>query len=144
MNEPAGPQIRLVPGAAGDRAAIMRLRAPLGGRHFLHFNWFWLDRALADPDIRFRLIRRAPRDGLVGVVAFGPHETVDLDPASRLRDIGEVYHIVIGEKFVGEGLGLAAIRAAAAELAAAYPAMRTLRVGHNPKNAAAAAFFNPK
>lgn len=135
------PAVRLVAGNTVDRAAIMRVRAPRDGRPFVHHNWFWLDRALADPEIRFRLIRRPPRGGLAGVVAFGPHEAVDLDPSSRQPDIGEIYHIVVGQSFAGCGIGLAAVRTAAAELAAAYPAQRALRIGHNPRNAAAAAFF---
>lgn len=141
-SKPAHPiLVQLQRGAASDRAAIMRMRAPPASRPFVHFNWFWLDRALADPEIRVRLIRRGPRRGLVGVIAFGPHEAVDLDPSSRRHDIGEVYHVVIGENFAGRGLGVAAVHAAAKELAAAWPAMHAIRVGHNPKNVAAAAFF---
>ena len=66
------------------------MRAPAGLESFVHYNWFWLDRALADPAIQFRLIRAGARRKLAGVVAFGPHEPVDLDPASRRPHLGEI------------------------------------------------------
>ena len=36
-----------------DRARIARIRAPRGMGPFVHYNWFWLDRALADAAITF-------------------------------------------------------------------------------------------
>ncbi len=66
-SKPAHPiLVQLQRGAASDRAAIMRMRAPPASRPFVHYNWFWLDRSLADPEIRFRLIRQGPRQGLAG------------------------------------------------------------------------------
>lgn len=135
------PPVVLVPGTASDRPRIARVRAPAGLGPFVHYNWFWLDRALADPGIRYCLIRRGARRGLVGVVAFGAHETIDLDPASRRDDVGEIYHIVIDRKFAGQGLGTAAIGLAVAALADTMPKLRAVRVAHHPKNIPAAKLY---
>lgn len=135
------PAILLVPGTANDRNRIARIRAPAGLASFVHYNWFWLDRALADPGIRFRLVRRGARRGLAGVVAFGAHEAIDLDPASRRDDIGEIYHIVIDRSFAKQGLGGATIALAVAALVEAMPKLRAVRVAHHPKNFAAARLY---
>jgi len=95
--------LRLVPATATDRKRIARIRAPIGMGHFVHFNWFWLDRALADPEIQLSLILGGSRGGVTGCLAYGPHEPVDLVPSSRMPGVGEIYHIVIDRKQLGKG-----------------------------------------
>ncbi len=95
MSLGAARPVILQPTAADDRGRIARIRPPAGTAHFVHYNRFWLDRSLADPAIRMCLVRGGLRNALVGVVAFGPHEAVDGDPASRMNGVGEVYHLVI-------------------------------------------------
>jgi ribosomal protein S18 acetylase RimI-like enzyme len=130
-----------VPGTKSDRPRVARVRAPLGMGPFVHFNWFWLDRARADPEIRFRLIRAGPRRKLVGVIAFGPHEPVDLDPSSRRPHLGEVYHIVVDRHSARRGYGAAAILLAIDELRRLMPRLCAVRVAHHPKNEAAARLY---
>lgn len=131
----------LVPGTAEDRRRIARIRAPAGLGPFVHFNWFWLDRALADPAIQFRLIRAGKRGKLVGVVAFGPHEPVDLEPASRMPQVGEIYHVVIDRGAARAGYGTRAIVSAIGELRRRIHRIRAVRVAHHPANAAAARLY---
>jgi len=76
--------LQLVPATAADRTRIARIRAPVGTGRFVHRNWFWLDRARADPAIRFVLIRGGARGGITGCLAYGPHERIDLDPGHAL------------------------------------------------------------
>jgi hypothetical protein len=95
--------LHLVQAVATDRKRISRIRAPIGMGAFVHFNWFWLDRALVDPEIRFALIRGGARGGIAGCLAYGPHECIDLDPSSRVPGVGEIYHIVIDYKHAGRG-----------------------------------------
>jgi hypothetical protein len=83
-DRPATP-LRLVPATACDRERIARIRAPSGMGRFMHFNWFWLDRALADPQIRFSLVRDRPRGGITGCLAYGtPGEGKAGAPSWRL------------------------------------------------------------
>jgi RimJ/RimL family protein N-acetyltransferase len=130
-------QLDLVPATASDRQRIGRIRPPAGMGSFVHYNWFWLDRALADPAIRFRLVRAGPRRGIKGCIAYGPHEVVDLDPASRMAGVGEVYHIVIDRASVRLGLGGQAIAAAIADMQLEMPGLRAVRVSHHALNRAA-------
>ena len=109
----------------------------------MHYNWFWLERALGDPGIDFRLVRRGPRRGLVGVVgfgvsAFGAHEAIDLDPSSCLDEFGGIFHIAVDRKAAGQGIGPATITAATTMLAEKMPWLRAIRVAHHPENVAAA------
>jgi hypothetical protein len=101
-DEPA-MALQLVPATAADRARIARIRGPVGMGRFVHRNWFWLDRALADPAIRFVLIRGGARGGITGCLAYGPHERIDLDPCSRMPRVGEIYHLVIDRNHTGRG-----------------------------------------
>src|SRR5262249_45462646 len=78
---------------------------------------------------------------LVGCVAYGPHEAVDLDLSSRVRDIGEIYHLVIDRHAVEHGYGTATVSAVIDALRAAMPGMRAVRVNHHRDNVTAAAFF---
>ena len=133
--------LRLRPAKAADRARIARVRAPAGMGRFVHFNWFWLDRALADPAIRFALIAGGPRGGIVGCMAYGPHEQIDLDPASRLDSVGEIYHIVVDRARAGLGLGRSAILAGIDALAAIDPGLGAVRVSHHADNVAAARLY---
>jgi RimJ/RimL family protein N-acetyltransferase len=141
MAEAGGQGIVLVAGTADDRPRIARVRAPPAMAGFVHFNWFWLDRALADRAIRFRLVRTGRRRKLVGVIAFGPHEPVDLDPRSRKPHIGEIYHVVIDRGAARGGLGTLAIESAIGELQRRMPRLRAVRVAHHPANAAAARLY---
>jgi RimJ/RimL family protein N-acetyltransferase len=131
----------LEPATTADRRRVMRVRAPAGMAHFVHYNWFWLDRSLRDPAIRFGLARLLPRRALVGVVAYGPFEPVDQDPASRIAQIGEIYHLVVDRARAGQGLGRRIARRALAALRAELPAITAVRVGHHPANAASARLF---
>ena len=133
--------VTLVPGTAADRRRIGRVRAAAELAPFVHYNWFWLDRALADSAIHFRLIRAGARRKLAGVVAFGPHEPVDLDPASRRPDLGEIFHIVIDRGSARRGIGAAAIGMAIAELRRSMPRLGAVRVAHHPRNNAAAHLY---
>src|ERR1051326_8787695 len=101
------PPVKLVTATPADRARISRLRPRRGTAHFVHYNWFWFDRAMADPAVCFMLARAGARGKLVGCLAFGLHERVDLDPSSRLPDVGEIYHIVIDRSSQGLGVGAA-------------------------------------
>lgn len=130
-------QFDLVSATAADRQRISRIRPPAGMGHFVHYNWFWLDRSLADPVIRFDLVRVGPRRGLKGCIAYGPHEAVDLDPASRLDGVGEIYHVVIDRASVGQGVGRGSILAALVKLQRYMPRLQAVRVSHHVDNAAA-------
>lgn len=133
--------LRLVPATATDRKRIARIRAPIGMGHFVHFNWFWLDRALADPVIKFALIRGGSRGGVTGCLAYGPHETIDLVPSSRMPGVGEVYHIVIDRKHAGQGQGAHAIVAGIEALRRLDPNLKAVRVSHHADNEAAARLY---
>lgn len=133
--------VRLVPATPNDRARIARIRAPIGAGRFVHFNWFWLDRALADPEIQFSLIRGGLRDGITGCLAYGPHERVDLDPSSRMPGVGEIYHIVIDRQHVERGQGTHAILAGIEALRAIIPRLSAVRISHHVDNIAAARLY---
>src|SRR5712691_571920 len=135
------PSLLLEPATAADRRRVMRVRPPAGMAHFVHYNRFWLDRSLRDPAIRFRLARLLPRRALVGVVAYGPFEPVDQEPASRIGHIGEIYHLVVDRARAGQGLGRRIARRALAAMRAELPAIAAVRVGHHPANAASARLF---
>jgi RimJ/RimL family protein N-acetyltransferase len=133
--------LRLAPAGPADRNRIARIRAPIGMGHFVHFNWFWLDRAEADPEITFSLIRGGARDGIIGCIAYGPHEAIDLDPSSRMPGIGEIYHLVIDRKHAGQGQGAHAVIAGIDALRSRDPKLEAVRVSHHPENAAAARLY---
>jgi ribosomal protein S18 acetylase RimI-like enzyme len=133
--------MRLIPAAVADRQRLSRIHAPAGMRHFVHWNHFWLDRALADPAIGMFLLRAGPREDVVGCLAIGPHEPVDLDPSSRVPTLGELFHLVIDRRFVGRGHGRAAIEAGTAELRARMPMIAAIRVAHHPENVVAARLY---
>lgn len=133
--------LSLVPAAVTDRKRIARIRAPIGMGPFVHFNWFWLDRDLADPEIRFSLVRGGSRGGIIGCVAYGPHEFIDLDPRSRIAGIGEIYHIVVDRKHAGKGQGTRAILAAIEALRLLNPNFYAVRVSHHKSNKAAAKLY---
>lgn len=135
------PNLLLEPATAADRQRVMRVRALAAMAHFVHYNWFWLDRSLRDRAICFRLARLLPRRALVGVVAYGPFEPVDQDPASRVAHIGEIYHLVVDRARAGQGLGRRIARRALAALRAELPAITAVRVGHHPAHAASARLF---
>lgn len=119
----------------------MRVRPPADAAFFVHYNWFWLDRSLRDPAIRFRLIRLPPRGALVAVAAYGPFEAIDQDASSRIPGIGEIYHLVVDAKRVRQGLGRRAALAVLDDMAARMPGMTAIRVGHHPDNRGAAGLF---
>ena len=100
--------VKLDLATAVDRARLGRIRGPRAMRHFVHWNWFWLDRALSDAAISMFLLRTGPRNGIIGCLALGPHERVDLDPASRVWTLGELFHLVIDARYTGRGYGRAA------------------------------------
>jgi ribosomal protein S18 acetylase RimI-like enzyme len=133
----------LAPATATDRKRIARIRAPIGMGHFVHFNWFWLDRALADPEIQFSLILGGSRGGVTGCLAYGPHEAVDLVPSSRMPGVGEIYHIVIDRKHAGQGQGQGAhaIAAGIEALRAIDPNLKAVRVSRHANNEAAARLY---
>jgi RimJ/RimL family protein N-acetyltransferase len=131
----------LIPARAADRARIARVRPPAGMGRFVHFNWFWLDRALADPAICFCLIRGGPRGGIAGCMALGPHEQIDLDPGSRLKGVGEIYHVVVDRAHAGRGIGRAAIIAGIKVLLEVDPGLVAVRVSHHVQNEAAARLY---
>jgi ribosomal protein S18 acetylase RimI-like enzyme len=131
----------LAPATAADRKRIARIRAPIGMGHFVHFNWFWLDRALADPEIEFSLIRAGARGGVTGCLAYGPHEPVDLDPASRMPGVGEIYHLVIDRRHAGRGQGARAVMAGIEALRARDAKLSAVRVSHHVDNKAAARLY---
>ena len=133
--------LRLVPATASDRERIARIRTPIGMGRFVHFNWFWLDRALADPEIQLSLIRGGSRGGITGCLAYGPHERVDLDPSSRMPGVGEIYHVVIDRKHTGRGQGTRAIVAGIGALRASIPNLNAVRVSHHADNNAAAKLY---
>lgn len=133
--------LRLIAATADDRRRIARIRAPRGMGQFVHYNWFWLDRALADPSIQLALIRGGPRGGIIGCVAYGPHEVIDLDPSSRLPGVGEIYHIVIDRKHVGRGHGARAVMAAIQALRDLDSKLRAVRVSHHAENKVAAKLY---
>jgi len=133
--------LQLVPATAADRTRIARIRAPVGTGRFVHRNWFWLDRARADPAIRFVLIRGGARGGITGCLAYGPHERIDLDPGSRMPRVGEIYHLVIDRNHAGRGQGARAIAAAFAALRALDPALNAVRVSHHTDNKVAARLY---
>lgn len=109
---------------------------------FVHYNWFWLDRATADPAITFALVRGGARGGVTGCIAYGPHEQIDLDPTSRAPGIGEIYHVVIDRNHAGHGHGAAAIRAAIAEMRARDPSLTAIRASHHAENHVAARMYD--
>lgn len=127
---------------ASSRGLIARIRPPVGMGRFVHYNWFWLDRAIRDPAISFALVRGGPRKGVTGCIAFGPHEQVDLDPRSRLPRVGEIYHVVIDRRFVGRRHGPDAIAAAVSLMRTLDPAMLAVRVSHHAENAIAARLYS--
>ena len=133
--------VALVPATAADRKLIARIRPPSGMGRFVHFNWFWLDRALQDPAIQFAFIRGGVRGGITGCLAYGPHEAVDLEPRSRMAGVGEIYHIVIGQSHAGRGLGAMAVRAAMAALVEADSNIKAVRLSHHIDNVAAAHLY---
>ena len=135
------PHVSLVAVAADDRARLGRIRGPRAMRHFVHWNWYWLDRALSDAAIGMFLLRAGPRNGIVGCLALGPHEPVDLDPASRVWTLGELFHLVIDARHTGRGYGRAATEAAIVELRLRLPAMTAVRVAHHARNAVAAHLY---
>ena len=134
-------RLLLDPATAGDRRRVMRVRPPAASAFFVHYNWFWLDRSLRDPAVRFRLARTLPRRATVGVVAYGPFEPVDQDPSSRMADIGEIYHLVVDRTRIGQGLGRRLASAALDLLREELPGIKAVRVGHHPDNIAAANLF---
>ena len=97
--------LALTPATAADRQRIMRVRPAAAQAFFVHYNWFWLDRSLRDPAVHFKLVRAAPRGGLVAVVAYGPYDARDQDPTSRVPGSSEIYHLVVDHKRAGQGLG---------------------------------------
>jgi RimJ/RimL family protein N-acetyltransferase len=109
---------------------------------FVHFNWFWLDRALADPEITFSLVRGGSLGGISGCLAYVPHEPLDLDPSSRISEVGEIYHIVIDRRHAGRGQGGRAIMAAIDALRAYNPGIGAVRVSHHPDNNLAAKLYS--
>ena len=131
----------LTPAVAVDRVRLSRIRAPVGMGHFVHFNWFWLDRALIDTEIKCCLIRGGPRGGVVGCLAYGPHERIDLDSGSRMPNIGEIYHIVIDRRHAGRGHGRSAIMAGLQALCEANRDLISIRVSHHAENLAAAGLY---
>jgi RimJ/RimL family protein N-acetyltransferase len=133
--------LRLVTATDADRKRIDRIRAPIGLGRFVHFNWFWLNRALVDPEIRFVLIRGGVRGGITGCLAYGPHELVDLDPSSRMPGVGEIYHIVIDRRHTGQGQGARAVAAAIEALRAIDPTLTAVRTSHHVENRAAARLY---
>jgi len=133
--------VRLVPATGTDRKRIARIRAPIGMGHFVHFNRFWLDRALADAAIHFSLVRGGSRGGIIGCLAYGPHETIDLDPSSRMPGVGEIYHLVIDRKCAGRGQGAGAVAAGIEALLALDPELKAVRVSHHVENTAAAKLY---
>jgi ribosomal protein S18 acetylase RimI-like enzyme len=139
MNVPMA--LRLVPATNADRQRISRIRASVGMGRFVHYNWFWLDRALSDPEIHFSLIRGGARGGIIGCLAYGPHERVDLDPASRMPRVGEIYHLVIDRRHAGRGQGARAIEAAIGALRALDPVIDAVRVSHHTDNTVAAKLY---
>jgi ribosomal protein S18 acetylase RimI-like enzyme len=124
-----------------DRRRIARIRAPEGMGRFVHFNWFWLDRAIDDPAITFALIRSGARGGITGCIAYGPHERIDLDPMSRVPSVGEIYHIVVDRKHACRGIGPAAIAAAITAMRAHDRTMASVRVSHHAENTVAAKLY---
>jgi ribosomal protein S18 acetylase RimI-like enzyme len=133
--------VKLDLATAVDRARLGRIRGPRAMRHFVHWNWFWLDRALSDAAISMFLLRTGPRNGIIGCLALGPHERVDLDPASRVWTLGELFHLVIDARYTGRGYGRAATEAAIVELGARLPAMTAVRVAHHEHNTVAAHLY---
>lgn len=132
----------MVPAKASDRAQLARVRPSREVAHFVHWNHFWLDRAEADPAIRMYLLRAGARHALIGCIALGPHEPIDLDPSSRPPGIGEIYHIVIDRSRARRGFGRDAIRLALAELSRTLPGLRSVRLSHHPDNLAAARLYD--
>jgi len=126
---------------AADRRRVMRVRPPADMAHFVHYSWFWLDRSLRDPAVRFRLVRLLPRRSLVGVVAYGPFEPIDQDASSRIVHIGEIYHLVVDRAWARRGIGRSIVRRALVSLRAELPAVSAVRVSHHPANAASARLF---
>jgi RimJ/RimL family protein N-acetyltransferase len=133
--------VSLVPATAADRARIARIRPLPALASFVHYNWFWLDRALKDPAVRFRLIRAGRRGGIKGCIAYGPHEPVDLDPRSRVPGVGEIYHLVIDQRHTRRGFGTLSMHAAIQELAQGDANLRSVRASHHVDNAPAARLY---
>lgn len=124
-----------------DRRRIARIRAPVGMSHFVHFNWFWLDRAINDPAITFALIRSGVRGGITGCIAYGPHERIDLDPTSRVASVGEIYHIIVDRSFAGRGVAAEAIGAAISAMRTLDGTISSVRVSHHAQNIVAARLY---
>jgi ribosomal protein S18 acetylase RimI-like enzyme len=141
MSVSAEAKLLLDPATASDRRRVMRVRPPAASAHFVHYNWFWLDRSLRDPAVRFRLARILPQRTTVGAVAYGPFEPIDQDPSSRTADIGEIYHLVVDRTRTGQGLGRHLVRAALDLLREELPDIKAVRVGHHPENVGAAKLF---
>lgn len=133
--------LRLAPATSADRERLAHIRPPDGMGRFVHFNWFWLDRALADAQIRFSLVRGGRRGCISGCVAYGPHERIDLDPDSRMPGIGEIYHIVIDRRYAGQGQGSQVIAAVIGKLLEIEPRLKSVRVSHHVENAVAARLY---
>lgn len=108
---------------------------------FVHYNWFWLKRALVDPEITFAFVRGGPRSGITGCIAYGPHELIDLDPSSRRPEVGEIYHVVIHRQSARRGQGAAAIVAAISAMRSAAPRIKAVRVSHHADNHGAARLY---
>lgn len=140
MDKDVGP-LTITPAQAGDRARLARIRPDRTLAPFVHWNHFWLDRALGDPAIEMYLLRAAPRLALVGCMALGPHEATDLDPDSRLPGVGEIYHLIIHRDRTRRGFATQAIGIAVQRMRAANPALHAVRLSHHPDNAAAAALY---
>ena len=125
-----------------DRTRIARIRAPRGMGPFVHYNWFWLDRALADAAITFALVRGGARGGITGCIAYGPHEQIDLDPASRTAGVGEIYHVVIDRRHAGRGQGPAAVSVAIRQMRSREPRLAVIRASHHAENNVAARMYD--
>jgi RimJ/RimL family protein N-acetyltransferase len=134
-------KLLLEPATPDDRKQVARVRPPAEMVSFVHYNWFWLDRSLRDPAVRFRLVRTLPHRELVGIIAYGPFESIDQDPSSRIINIGEIYHLVVDCARVGQGLGRRISCAAVDLLREEFPGLKAVRVGHNPENKAAARLY---
>ena len=123
-----------------ERAELDSLVEPHGDHaHFVHYSWFWFDRAQHDTDICVRWIMQD--DEACGVIAFGPHEPIDMDRSSRVDDIGEIYHLVIDHRFLRQGIARAAISLAIQQLKAQREALTAVAVAHHPDNEPAALLY---
>jgi ribosomal protein S18 acetylase RimI-like enzyme len=136
MSFPTAHGLIFEPAELADEARVKRVRPPADAAFFVHYNSFWLNRALRDPAVRFMLVR-TPRQALVAVVAYGPHVQIDQDPSSRIDDIGEIYHLVVDRRRARQGLGRRIAQALLDRLPDELPGIKAVRVGHHPANARA-------